>query len=113
MPSDALATAIGESLGMRLRPRPADRVQGGSINECYRWESDAGPLFVKLARASSSSFEAEAAGLQELERANAVRVPRVLGFGSCLEAAWLALEWIHSPAASVSFGRGDSSAADA
>src|SRR5437868_9798237 len=95
MALELLATAIGNSLGVPLRPEPASRVQGGSINECYRWEGDAGALFVKVAPARGSAmFEAEAAGLEELRRAEAVRVPRVLSVGTSAGKAWLALEWI-------------------
>jgi protein-ribulosamine 3-kinase len=98
---DALATAIGESLGVSLRPRPAARVHGGCINECYRWEIDGGAIFVKVAPARSSAmFEAEAAGLEALRLADAVRVPRVLSVGTHAGTAWLALEWIQSGAAS-------------
>jgi protein-ribulosamine 3-kinase len=101
MTLEVLATTIGASLGARLRPRPANRVHGGSINDCYRWESDAGPIFVKLAPVRSSAmFEAEAAGLEALRLANAVRVPRVLSVGSHADSAWLALEWIQSGAPS-------------
>jgi protein-ribulosamine 3-kinase len=97
MALDALATAIGNSLGVSLHPRPDSRVHGGSINECYRWEGDAGPLFVKVAPARGSAmFEAEAAGLEELRRAQAVRVPRVMSVGTGAGKAWLALEWIQS-----------------
>jgi fructosamine-3-kinase len=97
MALDALATAIGNSLGGSLHSQPTSRVHGGSINECYRWESDAGALFVKLAPARGSSmFEAEAAGLEELRRAQAVRVPRVMSVGTSAGKAWLALEWIQS-----------------
>ena len=39
-------------------------------------------------------LEAEAVGLEELRRAAAVRVPRVLGVGSHGSQSWLALEWI-------------------
>ncbi len=39
-------------------------------------------------------LEAEAAGLEELAEAAAVRVPRVLELGSAGEHAYLALEWI-------------------
>jgi fructosamine-3-kinase len=75
-----LAIWIGSVIGATLRARPADRVYGGSINECYRWQSDAGPIFVKVAPARASAMlAAEAAGLEELRRADAVRVPRVLG----------------------------------
>ncbi len=97
MASEALATAIGESIGGRLHAEPAASVHGGSINECYRWETDVGPIFVKIAPARSSAmFEAEAAGLEELRRADAVRVPRVLGAGRGPCSAWLALEWIRA-----------------
>jgi protein-ribulosamine 3-kinase len=41
-------------------------------------------------------LEAEAAGLDELRLATAVRIPQVLGVGVAAGTAWLALEWIHS-----------------
>jgi fructosamine-3-kinase len=77
-----LATSIGKVIGATLHRRPLSRVHGGSINECYRWDSDVGPIFVKIAPARRSGmFAAEAAGLEELRRADSVRVPRVLGVG--------------------------------
>jgi len=101
MALDELATAIGNSLGVSLQSQPTSRVHGGSINECYRWESNSGALFVKLAPARGSAmFEAEAAGLEELRRAQAVRVPQVMSVGTGAGKAWLALEWIQSGAAS-------------
>jgi len=90
-----LAEQIGAALGTTLRPDPAARVHGGSINECYRWESRQGPLFVKVADASQHPMlAAEAAGLEALRAASAVRVPRVLGCAVSAPRAWLALEWI-------------------
>src|SRR5882757_8813140 len=60
-----LAMSIGTAIGATLRSRPAGRVHGGSINECYRWESDAGPIFVKVAPARvGAMLAAEAAGLE-------------------------------------------------
>lgn len=95
MTREALATAMAATLGVRLEPTPAAAVHGGSINECYRWETERGPVFVKVAPARSiAMFEAEAAGLEELRSAGAVRVPASLGLGSTAENAWLALEWI-------------------
>ncbi|HEY0768282.1 MAG TPA: fructosamine kinase family protein, partial [Steroidobacteraceae bacterium] len=70
-------------------------VSGGSISECYRWPSEAGAMFVKVAaRAALPMFAAEAAGLAELEQAHALRVPRVLASGQTERCAFLALEWI-------------------
>ena len=44
-----LAAAVGKSLGATLEAKPEARVHGGSINESHRWQSTAGPLFVKVA----------------------------------------------------------------
>jgi protein-ribulosamine 3-kinase len=90
-----MATEIGGAIGATLRPEPAARVHGGSINECYRWEGDAGSIFVKVASLENRvAFDAEAAGLEEIRRANAVRVPKVLSVGSDAVHYWLALQWI-------------------
>src|ERR1700761_4291454 len=98
-----IAEKIGNATGAVLRPAPASRVQGGSINDCYRWETDAGSVFVKLAPTDQQeTFEAEAVGLKELEHAQAVRVPRVLSVGSGAGHAWIALEWIQFGARSSS-----------
>ena len=95
-----LATALGKAIGLALQPKPAAAVHGGSINESHRWETNAGPVFVKVAQLQRRvMFEAEAAGLDELRRANAVKVPRVLGIAATETAVALALEWID-------FGRG-------
>jgi len=90
-----LSIPIGAAMGVKLQPQPAGQTHGGSINTCYRWESDVGPLFVKVAAASRRAMlEAEAVGLEELRRAATIRVPRVLGVGVHATHAWLALEWI-------------------
>jgi protein-ribulosamine 3-kinase len=107
MVREELATSIGNAIGATLHCRPASRAYGGSINECYRWESDVGPIFVKIAPARyAGMLAAEAAGLEELRSADSVRVPRVLGVGTDMGVgaavgpgignAWLALEWIES-----------------
>jgi len=90
-----LSMCIAAQLGVQLADRPAERLQGGSISECYRWESGAGSLFVKVAGAERlAALEAEALGLEELRAANAVRIPGVLGHGANAEQAYLVLEWI-------------------
>lgn len=66
-------------------------------------------MFVKIAaKQRLLMLEAEAAGLEELRRANGVRVPRVLAAGSCEGGAYLALEWIDlvagSPASAARLG---------
>ncbi len=91
----AIARALRSSLGVEVDPQPDRAVHGGCINDCYRWTSARGPLFVKVAgTAGLAMFEAEAAGLRELQRAAAVRVPDVLAVGTAQDDAFLALEWI-------------------
>lgn len=90
-----LAAEIGEASGALLSAEPTTRVHGGSINTCYRWDGAAGPIFVKLAALDQrAAFAAEAAGLQELRHAAALRVPEVLCVGASGNYSWLALEWI-------------------
>jgi protein-ribulosamine 3-kinase len=86
---------MAAQLGVQVADRPAERVQGGSINECYRWECATGPLFVKVAGARKlAALEAEAIGLEELRAAKAVRVPSVLACGATEDRSYLVLEWI-------------------
>src|ERR1700680_4111876 len=93
----AIAREITALTGTRCALGPQRRVTGGSINECYCWPGDAGAMFVKVAALEARAmFAAEAAGLAELERSHAVRVPRVLASGHTQHAAFLALEWIEA-----------------
>ncbi len=91
----AIGARLAASLHVAVDAQPESRVHGGCINESYRWQSRSGPLFVKIAsREQLAMFEAEADGLQELTRAKAIRVPRVLAVGLADASAFLALEWI-------------------
>ena len=45
----AIARELARATGSPCQDSPAGRVAGGSISVCYRWLSDAGPLFVKVA----------------------------------------------------------------
>jgi protein-ribulosamine 3-kinase len=90
-----LAAAIADVVGVRVAARPLAGVHGGSINQCVRWESDGGTLFVKIGSASSlEMFEAEAEGLTELRRADALHVPAVRGCGLAGDTSFLALDWV-------------------
>jgi fructosamine-3-kinase len=92
----ALAAALGAEI------RRATPVAGGDINDAERVDlADGRTVFVKSqARELPGLFESEAAGLEWLRdgcaaprtggAADALRVPRVLGFGD----HWLALEWL-------------------
>lgn len=96
----AVVAELTRLAGRDFAPKPDRPVAGGSISRCYRWASSSGPVFVKVgASLAASMLEAEAAGLAELARAAAVRVPRVLACGRCGAAAFLALEWLEAAAA--------------
>jgi protein-ribulosamine 3-kinase len=100
-PFAAVAAELSRLSGSVCAAEPLRRVAGGSINRCYRWPTSAAPLFVKLAdHTALPVFEAEAAGLEELRCARALRVPRVLACGRAGEAAFLALEWLERGASS-------------
>lgn len=92
---EAIGAQLSAALGCRADAAPSGHVQGGCINESYRWRTAGGWLFVKVTEvAQRSMLEAEAEGLAELASAAAVRVPHVLAMGVAEEHAFLALEWI-------------------
>lgn len=99
-----LAAAISAVTGLHLAPAPQSALSGGSINASLRWTSESGPLFVKLTETDRAwVLESEADGLRALAAGSAIRVPRVLGVGTAVNRAWLALEWLDlRPASSAS-----------
>jgi protein-ribulosamine 3-kinase len=97
-----LAAAIARTLGREVVASSEHRVSGGSINQCSGFKTSAGPIFVKHGDADClPAFEAEAAGLVELARANSLRVPDVLAVSIANETAFLVLEWIDLAPASA------------
>lgn len=79
--------------GFRIRDRQS--VGGGCINDAYRIQGDGQEYFVKVnAAAGLSMFEAEAAGLQALADARAIRVPRPVTTGVSGGQAFLVMEYI-------------------
>jgi protein-ribulosamine 3-kinase len=94
-PFAALARELRALSGLRCAPAPARRLGGAAGSESYAWSCGTGTLFVKVVPpAGRAALEAEAAGLAELARAGALRVPRVQASGATHDAAFLALEWI-------------------
>jgi fructosamine-3-kinase len=84
-------------VGQQVDIRAGIPAGGGSINDCYRLETDAGRFFVKVNAADHfpSLFEAEADGLRRLRGAGA-RVPDVIDHGEVDGQGYLLLEWIES-----------------
>jgi protein-ribulosamine 3-kinase len=70
-------------------------VGGGSINSAHVLEGDAASYFVKLNEVRLlDMFEAEAAGVEELRAADAVRIPRAVCSGVSGNQCYLVLEYI-------------------
>jgi fructosamine-3-kinase len=90
-----MRAALEAATGLRCRDSSASLAAGGGFASCQRWESDRGPVFVKVAPlARAAALDAEAAALRELAAAHAIRVPAVLGVGTSGAQAFLALEWV-------------------
>ncbi len=71
------------------------RVAGGSVHSCFRCPTESADIFVKVAPSDLlPMLTSEAAALQELASAGALRLPNVLGVGKTEGCAVLALEWI-------------------
>lgn len=92
---EPVADSLSRALERRVRVERAQAKGGGCINRGWRLDTDAGPFFVKLnAAARVQMFEAEAQGLVQLVRADAVRVPRPIAWGADAARAWLVLEYV-------------------
>ena len=70
-------------------------ITGGDINAAWKLDTTLGLIFLKTCPAGDlPRFEAEAAGLAELGKAGAIRVPQVLACVRNESDAILALEWL-------------------
>jgi fructosamine-3-kinase len=87
--------------------REEQGVGGGSINDCYRLNTNEGPFFVKVNSADRfpSMFEAEVDGLRRLREAGSIRVPRVIAHGEVDGTAYLLMEHIDDGLKTEAFWR--------
>ncbi|MGH8250908.1 MAG: fructosamine kinase family protein [Steroidobacteraceae bacterium] len=89
------AAALAAALGRPVAPEPDATVHGGSINDCLRWPTASGPVFVKRAPlARRWILEAEVDGLARLRATRCLRVPATLAAGCTERDAFLVLEWL-------------------
>lgn len=91
--------------GSEVAVHLARPVSGGSINEAYRMDTDAGLYFLKYNHATRYPymFEKEAKGLTMLREAGELTVPGVIGSGEAGQEAFLLLEYIDSATMKPSF----------
>ncbi len=86
---------IRQTTGNQFKPTTPASMGGGCINQAYRLRDRNLSYFVKLNNASLiSMFEAEAAGLEEIARTDAIRVPRPICLGLSGDNSYLVLEHI-------------------
>lgn len=98
---DAVARAIWQATGERFTPAGRQDVGGGCINSSEVLEGGGRRYFVKSNDAARlDMFEAEVAGLAEIDASNSVRVPRPICTGRHGNQSYLVLEYLE-------LGRGD------
>ena len=100
-----LAEHLSHHTGRSVRITRDVPVGGGSINDCYRLDTNEGPFFVKVDPADRvpSMFEAEADGLTRLRSTGAIRVPDVIGYGEEQHMSYLLLEHIEAGPKTTAF----------
>ncbi len=99
---EAAWAEISDTLEQSARGKIINRssLSGGSINSAFRVDTEQNQYFVKLNRDSLlTMFEAEAEGLNELRKPDAIRVPEPILCGAGQGYAWIVTEFIP-------FGRG-------
>ncbi len=90
-----IAEQVAAATGRSFSVESARHVGGGCINDAIVLEGDSYSCFVKLNQPHLlDMFEAEAAGLDEIRKADAIRAPRPLASGIADGQAFLALEYV-------------------
>jgi protein-ribulosamine 3-kinase len=85
--------AISEAVGAPFAIASRAAIGGGSISSAFRVDGNGRSYFVKTrAPDQADMFAAEAAGLEEIARARAVRAPRPVCHGTSRSASWIVLE---------------------
>lgn len=87
--------AIHEATGAPFSIESRATAGGGCINECFVVRGGGRAYFAKLnSPERAEMFSAEAAGLAEIAKTGAVRVPRPVCHGASPGASWIVLEYI-------------------
>ncbi len=91
----AISAAISRASGSPFSASNSQAVHGGDISKAFKLSDDSRTFFVKLQPASRIVlFETEAAGLAQLEAAQALRVPQTVCHGVAVGQAYLVLEYL-------------------
>lgn len=103
---ETICTDISSSTGKLFALQSHAEVGGGDINQAFRLEGQCNRrFFLKLNHVSKlTMFAAEAEGLAELARAEAIRVPAVICAGETASHAYIVIEYISLSGASGGAG---------
>lgn len=103
--NNRLEGCISSFLGKEISIHKVNSISGGSINNAYCLTTNHEKFFVKtnLANRYPNMFEKEAKGLELLQNANAIRIPKVILFDEFEETSFLILEYIESAEPQSSF----------
>lgn len=89
------SAALAAALGRTVAPDAEAAVHGGCINDCFRWQTASGPVFVKRRPLGRRwLLDAEQDGLERLRATGAIRVPATLAASVAGDVAFLVLEWL-------------------
>lgn len=90
-----IALRISQTTGQQFAGSDRRSISGGCINQGYAVSDGDRTYFIKLNQGSElAMFEAERAGLQQLQATQTIRVPTPLCCGVTGESAYLVLEWL-------------------
>lgn len=90
-----IAAHISQVTGAAFEIGDRRSVSGGCINQGYRVSHGNTAYFVKLNQASAlAMFEAEAAGLQQMQQTRTMRIPTPICYGAEGGSAYIVLEWL-------------------
>jgi protein-ribulosamine 3-kinase len=91
----SVEAAVERATGQAFKVHDSRSMGGGCINQAVLLSDGKRSFFVKLNAASRlSMFEAEAAGLDEMRAAGAIRVPEPVCTGASDGSAWFVMEYI-------------------
>jgi len=102
---DSVLQLLKEKLNRKFELVSISSVGGGSINDAFRFETNAGKYFIKKNSASRfpQMFEKEILGIELLALAKEISVPEVVGLGVDGDDAFLVLNFIESAGKSNTF----------
>jgi fructosamine-3-kinase len=90
-----IAAQITQATGQEFQIRDRRAVSGGCINQATAVTDGQRTYFVKVNQAAQlAMFEAEALGLQQIDKTGTIRVPRPICWGIDSGSAYLVLEWL-------------------